>query len=113
MGRTKSYGFRSLALGHVYFLGDIPSENWQSKVNFKAVDTFCFKCDIVTYKMEFGSVPKFTSAVSNFFQVGLPSSREQYIHRLGRTARAGKQGHGIILLAPFEKVHMKITWCLQ
>ncbi|CAG8546784.1 20721_t:CDS:2 [Dentiscutata erythropus] len=36
-------------------------------------------------------------------QVGAPSSRDQYIHRLGRTGRAGKEGEGILLLAPFEK----------
>jgi ATP-dependent RNA helicase MSS116 len=35
--------------------------------------------------------------------VGLPSSKEQYVHRLGRTARAGKQGCGVLLLADFEK----------
>ena len=34
-------------------------------------------------------------------QVGL-TSKEQYIHRLGRTARAGKEGGGLILLADFE-----------
>ncbi|KAG2236566.1 hypothetical protein INT48_000866 [Thamnidium elegans] len=36
-------------------------------------------------------------------QVGVPSTREQYIHRLGRTGRAGREGEGIIVLAPFEK----------
>ena len=35
-------------------------------------------------------------------QTGLPSSAEQYIHRLGRTARAGRSGRGILILAPFE-----------
>ena len=37
-------------------------------------------------------------------QVGLPSDKAQYIHRLGRTARAGKAGHGILLLCDFESV---------
>lgn len=36
-------------------------------------------------------------------QVGLPADREQYIHRLGRTGRKGKQGKGILLLAPWEE----------
>jgi ATP-dependent RNA helicase MSS116 len=36
-------------------------------------------------------------------QIGVPSSREQYIHRLGRTGRAGKEGRGVILLAPYER----------
>ncbi|RDX77006.1 DEAD-box ATP-dependent RNA helicase 31, partial [Mucuna pruriens] len=35
-------------------------------------------------------------------QVGLPTDREQYIHRLGRTGRRGKEGQGILLLAPWE-----------
>ena len=40
--------------------------------------------------------------VSCVIQVGLPESREQYIHRLGRTARAGKEGTGLLVLLPFE-----------
>jgi ATP-dependent RNA helicase MSS116 len=32
----------------------------------------------------------------------VPSQREQYIHRLGRTARAGKSGEGVIVLDPRE-----------
>lgn len=36
-------------------------------------------------------------------QVGLPSDREQYIHRLGRTGRKGKEGEGILMLAPWEE----------
>ncbi|KAL5733601.1 hypothetical protein ACOSQ2_033293 [Xanthoceras sorbifolium] len=36
-------------------------------------------------------------------QVGIPSDREQYIHRLGRTGREGKEGEGILLLAPWEE----------
>lgn len=36
-------------------------------------------------------------------QLGLPADREQYIHRLGRTGRKGKEGQGIVLLAPWEE----------
>ncbi|KAK2634136.1 hypothetical protein Ddye_028928 [Dipteronia dyeriana] len=36
-------------------------------------------------------------------QVGIPFDREQYIHRLGRTGREGKEGEGILLLAPWEE----------
>ncbi|KAG6531792.1 hypothetical protein ZIOFF_005616 [Zingiber officinale] len=35
-------------------------------------------------------------------QVGLPSDREQYVHRLGRTGRKGKEGKGVLMLAPWE-----------
>jgi len=40
--------------------------------------------------------------VTEVIQFGLPASREQYIHRLGRTGRAGKTGEGLLVLAPFE-----------
>jgi ATP-dependent RNA helicase MSS116, mitochondrial len=32
-----------------------------------------------------------------------PTDKAQYVHRLGRTARAGKEGSGILLLCDFEK----------
>ena len=35
-------------------------------------------------------------------QVGVASGREQYVHRIGRTARAGKPGGGFLLLAECE-----------
>jgi len=34
--------------------------------------------------------------------VGIPSDREQYIHRLGRTGREDKEGEGLLLIAPWE-----------
>lgn len=37
------------------------------------------------------------------YQVGIPVDREQYIHRLGRTGREGKEGEGILFLAPWEQ----------
>merc|ERR1740123_2345877 len=36
--------------------------------------------------------------VSFVLQVSLPSDKAQYVHRLGRTARAGKSGQGMLLL---------------
>ncbi|XP_044503749.1 DEAD-box ATP-dependent RNA helicase 31-like [Mangifera indica] len=41
--------------------------------------------------------------VTLVIQVGLPADREQYIHRLGRTGRKGKEGEGLLLLAPWEE----------
>ncbi|BFG31684.1 hypothetical protein CerSpe_179580 [Prunus speciosa] len=41
--------------------------------------------------------------VTLVIQVGIPSDRDQYIHRLGRTGREGKEGQGILLLAPWEE----------
>lgn len=39
--------------------------------------------------------------------MGIPSSREQYIHRVGRTGRKGNEGEGILLLAPWEKYFLE------
>ncbi|KAL9249772.1 putative DEAD-box ATP-dependent RNA helicase 48 [Drosera capensis] len=41
--------------------------------------------------------------VTMIIQMGVPSDREQYIHRLGRTGREDKVGEGILLLAPWEE----------
>lgn len=41
-------------------------------------------------------------SVTMVIQTGLPSSAEQYIHRLGRTARAGAIGRGVLILSSFE-----------
>ncbi|KIM29695.1 hypothetical protein M408DRAFT_328559 [Serendipita vermifera MAFF 305830] len=41
--------------------------------------------------------------ITTVIQVGMPMNPEQYIHRLGRTARAGKTGSGLLILAPWEQ----------
>ncbi|KAK1425258.1 hypothetical protein QVD17_20606 [Tagetes erecta] len=41
--------------------------------------------------------------VTLVIQVGIPADKAQYIHRLGRTGRKGKEGQGILLLAPWEE----------
>jgi ATP-dependent RNA helicase MSS116, mitochondrial len=41
--------------------------------------------------------------VTRVIQVGSPASTEQYIHRVGRTGRAGKDGRADLLLLPFEQ----------
>ena len=52
------------------------------------------------------------SVISNFLwvmftQLGLPMEKAQYVHRLGRTARAGKSGKGLIILGDFEAAFLK------
>ncbi|KAK4411495.1 DEAD-box ATP-dependent RNA helicase 31 [Sesamum angolense] len=41
--------------------------------------------------------------VTLVIQIGVPADRQQYIHRLGRTGRKGREGQGILLLAPWEE----------
>lgn len=51
--------------------------------------------DVVARGMDFPDV-------TNVFQVGVPADKESYIHRLGRTARAGKEGRGIFIITEHE-----------
>merc|ERR1711904_735025 len=55
-----------------------------------------FSSDVSARGMDY---PDVTSSI----QVGLPSDKALYIHRLGRTGRVGKGGGGILLLCEFEK----------
>ncbi|KAH9822335.1 P-loop containing nucleoside triphosphate hydrolase protein [Melampsora americana] len=40
--------------------------------------------------------------VTRVIQIGVPTSRDIYIHRVGRTGRAGKAGRGDLVLLPWE-----------
>ena len=40
--------------------------------------------------------------VSHVFNFDLPRDKDDYVHRIGRTGRAGKQGHSISLVTPFD-----------
>ncbi|ETS81616.1 hypothetical protein PFICI_06618 [Pestalotiopsis fici W106-1] len=55
-----------------------------------------FATDVIARGMDFPSV-------TNVFQVGIPADRESYIHRLGRTARAGAEGRGTFIVAEAER----------
>lgn len=48
--------------------------------------------------------------VTRVIQVGIPGSTEQYIHRVGRTGRAGTPGRGDLVLLPWETGFL--TWQL-
>ncbi|KAK6582206.1 hypothetical protein PZA11_004614 [Diplocarpon coronariae] len=60
--------------------------------------------DVVARGMDF-------PGVSNVLQVGIPSDKESYIHRLGRTARAGAEGRGTFIVAEAETFFS--TWTLK
>lgn len=59
-----------------------------------------FASDVIGRGMDFPNVDLVV-------QVGLPSNGEQYVHRVGRTARAGADGRAIILLTEGESFFMK------
>ena len=58
--------------------------------------------DVVARGMDFPNV-------STVLQVGLPMDKESYIHRLGRTARAGREGRGVFIVAEPESFFPKYT----
>ena len=47
------------------------------------------------------------SMVSHVINFDLPSSYEDYVHRIGRTARAGNKGDAITLIDPSDEWHLK------
>lgn len=69
------------------------SEEFRRRTN-----AIMFSSDVTARGMDFPNI----SAV---IQVGL-TDRSQYIHRLGRTARAGKSGKGCLLLSDYERDYM-------
>jgi len=48
-----------------------------------------------------------TLDVSHVIQLGLPSDAEQYVHRIGRSGRAGKSGEALIILSPSEQPYLQ------
>lgn len=57
----------------------------------KASEGILFSSDVTARGMDFPDV-------THVIQVGVPQSRETYIHRLGRTARANKTGEGWLFI---------------
>ncbi|TQW01294.1 hypothetical protein V2A60_002301 [Cordyceps javanica] len=58
--------------------------------------------DVIARGMDF-------PGVTTVFQVGIPSEKQSYIHRLGRTARADAEGKGIFLIAEAESFFPRWT----
>ncbi|KID59637.1 ATP-dependent RNA helicase MSS116 [Metarhizium brunneum] len=58
--------------------------------------------DVIARGMDF-------PGVTTVFQIGIPSEKESYIHRLGRTARANAEGRGIFLICEAESFFPKWT----
>lgn len=61
----------------------------------RAESALLFTSDVTARGMDFPNV-------THVIQVGQPSSRDTYIHRVGRTGRAGKEGESWIILTELE-----------
>jgi ATP-dependent RNA helicase MSS116 len=68
----------------------------------EATSAILVATDVVARGMDFPNV-------SSVFQVGLPADKESYIHRLGRTARAGREGRSTFILTSHESFFPKYT----
>jgi ATP-dependent RNA helicase MSS116 len=61
----------------------------------EAKSAILFASDVAARGMDFPNV-------THVFQVHLPTQRETYIHRIGRTGRAGKEGEAYLLVSNAE-----------
>ncbi len=72
-----------------------PQRTRTTKEFKEAATGIMFATDVIGRGMDF---PNVTSVI----QVGLPMNGEQYVHRVGRTARVDKDGRAVILLTQAE-----------
>ncbi|KAK1948299.1 DEAD-box ATP-dependent RNA helicase 25 [Phytophthora citrophthora] len=72
----------------------------------KAADAFRKGKKVIMFSSDVSARGVDYPDVSLVLQVGL-TDRDQYIHRLGRTARAGMEGQGVLVLADFEKAMLR------
>ena len=85
---------------------EIHSRKSQPQRN-KVSEQFREGCRLVMFTSDVSARGMDYPDVSMVIQVGQPADKAQYIHRLGRTARAGKEGCGVLLLCDFERHFMR------
>ncbi|KOO33436.1 hypothetical protein Ctob_012217, partial [Chrysochromulina tobinii] len=73
----------------------------------RAADLFRDGSNLIMFSSDVSARGMDYPDVTAVLQVGMPSDKAQYVHRLGRTARAGKAGGGHLLLADFEAGFLK------
>lgn len=100
---SAAFGFirRGRSLGQLYTFELHARLTQQARTRFannfrNAEEAILFSSDVTARGMDFPNV-------THVIQVGLPGSRDIYIHRLGRTARANKTGEGWIFYDPRER----------
>ena len=73
----------------------------RAAANFRRAESaIMLTSDVTARGMDFPNV-------THVIQVGLPPSAEQYVHRLGRTARGDKTGEGWLLFTDFESQDLR------
>ncbi|TRM67746.1 P-loop containing nucleoside triphosphate hydrolase protein [Schizophyllum amplum] len=79
----------------------LQKRNFVAEAFRKAESAILVSSDVTARGMDF-------PGVTLVLQVGIPNDAEQYIHRLGRTARAGASGRGVIVLDPSETFFLSL-----
>ncbi|MGE4480665.1 DEAD/DEAH box helicase [Acidocella sp.] len=79
--------------------GDLPqSVRFATLETFKAGDLKILVCsDVAARGIDIGGL-------SHVFNFDVPHHAEDYVHRIGRTGRAGRQGHAYTLAAPDDRL---------
>ncbi|KAL8685444.1 MAG: hypothetical protein Q9218_007757 [Villophora microphyllina] len=97
--------YRSLLPLEVFELHSRLNQNNRTRTAnaFKeATSGIMFATDVIGRGMDFPDV-------SLVIQAGPPANTDAYTHRVGRTARAGKSGRAIIMLAEAETFYLKVN----
>lgn len=97
--------FRQASTFSVYELQSRLSQPQRTRTTeeFKEAGTgVMFATDVIGRGMDF---PNVTSVI----QVGLPKNGEQYVHRVGRTARVDRDGRAVILLTQAESFFLTVN----
>ena len=93
--------FAAAGLGVV----EMHSRRSQAQRN-RAADAFRQGTRLVMFSSDVSARGMDYPGVTFVLQVGLTDGA-QYVHRLGRTARAGGEGQGMLIIAPFEEAAMR------
>lgn len=79
-----------------------PARTRTTKEFKEATSGIMFATDVIGRGMDF---PNVTCVI----QVGLPANGEQYVHRVGRTARVDRDGRAVILLTQAETFFLSVN----
>ncbi|WP_138380068.1 DEAD/DEAH box helicase [Luteithermobacter gelatinilyticus] len=95
----KSLKIHGFSVGELH--GDLPQETRMEILSqFKGGEIqFLVASDVAARGLDIPSV-------SHVFNFDIPTNPEDYVHRIGRTGRAGKEGHAFTLSTPRDKKYL-------